>query len=105
MTIAAQPLAGDDRSEAREPVLYRTRIKGADGVERSATLVNISPAGFMARCDNAHASGDRITLTLPRLGRIAAEVRWFLGGRIGCRLERPCGLADYHALLHVLPRG
>ena len=105
MTIAGQPLGSEERAEPREPVLYRTRLIGADGAEHSATLVNVSPSGFMARCDAAHAPGDAIQVLLPRLGRVAAEVRWSLGGRIGCQLKRACGLADYHALLQALPRG
>lgn len=104
MTIAGQAFA-DERSEPREPVLYRTRLTAADGIERTATLVNVSPGGFMARCDAAHAIGDVVHILLPRLGRVAAVVRWSLGGRIGCQLNRACGLADYHALLQALPRG
>lgn len=105
MTTAGQPLAADERSEPREPVLYRTRVIGADGVERPATVVNVSPSGFMARCDADHAVGDTVFIALPRLGRRAAIVRWSLGGRIGCQLERSCGLSDYHLLLQALPRG
>ena len=103
MTIAGQ--LQDERSEPREPVFYRTRLIAADGRERPATLVNVSPGGFMARCDVAHTPGDAVTVVLPRLGRIAAVVRWSLGGRIGCQLQRPCGLSDYHLLLQALPRG
>jgi hypothetical protein len=103
MTIAGQ--LQDERSEPREPVLYRTRLTAADGVERPATLVNVSPGGFMARCDAAHAAGDSIAVVLPRLGKVQAIVRWSLGGRIGCQLLRPCGLSDYHQLLQALPRG
>lgn len=103
MTIAGH--AQDDRSEPREPILYRTRLAGVDGSEQQATLVNISPGGFMARCDVPHAPGDVITVVLPRLGRVSAIVRWSLGGRVGCQLQRPCGLSDYHRLLQALPKG
>ena len=104
MTIAGQPLT-DERSEPREPVLHRTRMIDANGAERGVTLVNVSPGGFMARCDDGLNEGDRVTVTLPRLGKVAAEIRWSLGGRIGCRLVRPLGLSDYHLLLQALPRG
>ena len=103
MTIAGQ--LHEERSEPREPVLYRTRLTDVDGVERPATLVNVSPSGFMARCEAAHATGDTIAVVLPRLGKVAAVVRWSLGGRVGCQLHRPCGLSDYHLLLQALPRG
>jgi hypothetical protein len=104
MTTAGHQSA-DERSEPREPVLHRTRLTGPDGAERTVTLVNVSPSGFMARCDHNWSEGEQVTLALPRLGKVAAEIRWSLGGRIGCRLRRPLGLADYHALLQALPRG
>jgi hypothetical protein len=103
MTIAAD--FQEERSEPREPVLYRTRLTGADGVERSATLVNVSPSGFMARCDTDHLIGDVIAVALPRFGKVSATVRWSLGGRIGCQLQQPYGLSAYHVLLKALPRG
>lgn len=102
--MTARPVSADERSEPRQDVLHRTRAIGADGRERAITVVNVSPRGFMARCDDVHADGDRITLILPRVGQVAAEVRWALGGRIGCRLERMIGLADYHAVLQALLR-
>ncbi|WP_331042246.1 PilZ domain-containing protein [Sphingomonas sp.] len=105
MTIAGRHVAIEARSEPRVPVLYRMRLIGSDGVERPAMLVDFSPGGFMARCEEEHAIGDIIVIVLPRLGRIAAEVRWSLGGRIGCRLHQPIGLSDYHALLQVMPPG
>ena len=36
---------------------------------------------------------------------VAAEVRWSLGGRIGCELDRPIGMAEYYELLAALLRG
>lgn len=105
MTIAGGSLAHDERSELREPVLYRTRLTGADGTERPATLVNVSPGGFMARCNEDYAVGACVTAMLPRIGRVAADVRWVLGGRIGCQWRRTLGLGEYHALLNALPKG
>jgi hypothetical protein len=104
MTIAGSPLGHDERSELREAVLYRTRLTGADGSERPATLVNVSPGGFMARCDEDYPAGTCVTAMLPRIGRVAAEVRWALGGRIGCQWHKPLGMGDYHALLQALPK-
>ena len=98
-----QTAAADERSEPRQDVLHRTRAATAQGV-RPITIVNVSPRGLMARTADAHAAGDRLTVELPVVGAVAAEVRWALGGRIGCRLERVIGLADYHHLLQALRR-
>lgn len=95
----------DERREPRQEVLFRTRATGADGAQHLATIVNISPRGLMVRIEGEHAPGDRITLTLPRVGAVKAEVRWALGGRIGCRLERMIGISDYHAVLQTMLRG
>lgn len=105
MMTAGQSAAAEERSELREPVLYRARLTAANGTEQHVTLVNVSPSGFMARGDGAYAEGDAVTVLLPRLGRVAAEVRWSLGGRIGCKLNRQLGMSDYHLLLQAMPRG
>src|SRR3546814_9838042 len=57
--------------------------------------------GLMARCDAGYAVGDRLRITLPVVGVVVAEIRWSLGGRIGCQLDRPIALSDYYDLLAV----
>ena len=93
----------DDRSEPRQNVLHRTRISAAGGV-RPVTLVNISPRGLMARTGDTFAAGERVTVELPGLGSVGAEVRWALGGRIGCQLDQTIGMTHYHHLLQTLQR-
>ena len=63
-----------------------------------------SALGLMARCEGEFAVGDRLRLTLPVVGVVAAEVRWSLGGRVGCQLDQPIALSDYYALLAVMAR-
>ena len=101
----SQIATSDDRQEPRQDVLHRTRAMLATGEVRSLTVVNISPRGLMARTDDPHAPGDRLSVQLPGVGAVEADVRWALGGRIGCRLDRVIGLADYHTLLQMLMRG
>ena len=100
-----QTATSDDRREPRQDVLYRTRVTVPGREVRPLMLVNISPRGFMARTDDAYAPGDRLTVELPGIRPVGAVVRWSLGGRIGCQLDRSIGLADYHKLLQALPRG
>jgi len=94
----------DDRSEPRIDVIHRTRLASMDGVERLATVVNVSARGLMVRVDGEYGEGDRVQITLPRVGKVAAQVRWSLGGRIGCRLQRMIGMSDYHQLLQAIRR-
>ncbi len=94
----------DDRLVGRDEVHYRARAFGPDARPLHLLVVNISALGLMARCDADYGAGDRLRITLPVLGVVVAEIRWALGGRIGCELDRPIDLADYYELLAHLIR-
>lgn len=96
---------GDDRREERDEVHHRARASHADGRALTLLLVNISPHGFMARCDAAVVEEDRIHVTLPAAGRVPARVVWSLGGRVGCQFADPVPRARYYELLAALLRG
>ena len=89
----------DDRAEPRDEVLYRTRAVLADRRTISVVAVNVSQHGLMLRSDAAIAVGEWIKVQLPVIGTVHAAVRWALGGRIGCQLDRAVGIADYHPML------
>lgn len=95
----------DDRSVARDEVHFRVRAFGPDARQLPLLVVNISPHGLMARCDSCFETGDRIRVTLPVVGVQVAEVRWALGGRIGCQFETAIDLASYYELLTALVKG
>lgn len=94
----------DLRSTPRDEVHYRARAFGPDARPLQLLIVNISAMGLMARCDAAFQAGDRLRVQLPVVGTVAAEIRWSLGGRIGCELDTPIGLADYYELLAALTK-
>lgn len=100
-TILARP-ATDNRALARDEVHYRARAFGPDAQAVSLLIVNLSAMGLMARADLPYGIGERMHITLPVIGVVAAEIRWSLGGRIGCELDRPIDLADYYELLAVM---
>ncbi|GAA0315952.1 hypothetical protein GCM10009087_28040 [Sphingomonas oligophenolica] len=100
----ALPVQQDDRAISRDEVHYRARATGPDGRPLSLLIVNMSALGMMARADTGYGVGDRLNVTLPVIGTIVAEIRWSLGGRIGCELDRPIDQADYFALLAALIR-
>lgn len=95
----------EQRGAPRDEVYYRTRATRADGASIALLIVNLSAMGLMARCDTDLAAGERLRVTLPGVGTLTAEVRWALGGRIGCELDRMIPLADYYELLAVLLKG
>ena len=98
-------IADEDRREPRQPVLHRTRAAQVNGAELPVVVVNISPRGFMARSEAPHEAGDLLAIQMPVIGALEAEVRWSLGGRIGCRLLRPVDPDDYVLMLHIMMRG
>lgn len=92
--------AGADRREVgRDEVSFRTRATAPGGFTALLHIVNISAMGFMARCEHELVPGEKLSVVLPRVGTAAAEVKWALGGRIGCRFDRTIELAPYFELL------
>jgi hypothetical protein len=101
----AQAAMTEDRAIPRDEVHYRARATGPDMRPVTLLIVNMSALGLMARCDLDFAVGDRLRVLLPVVGTVIAEVRWCLGGRMGCELERTIELADYYELLAALVKG
>lgn len=94
----------DARGTTRDEVMHRTRAIDATGASIKLVLVNMSANGLMARCEGSPVAGDTLRIHLPILGDVDAVVRWSLGGRIGCELDRTIPLSDYYGMLTVMVR-
>ncbi|MDQ0837463.1 PilZ domain-containing protein [Sphingomonas faeni] len=94
----------DTRGEPRDEVMHRTHALDGDDRTVRLVLVNMSANGLMARCDGDPVAGERLRIRLPILGYVDTIVRWSLGGRIGCELERTIPLAEYYTMLTVMTR-
>lgn len=94
----------DARGAPRDEVMHRTRATDAEGVVTKLVIVNISATGLMARCELAPDVGEEIGVELPSLGQVQANVRWVLGGRIGCEFGRAIPMAEYYGMLSTLLR-
>jgi len=90
------------RREGRDDVHFRAKGFGPDARQLNLVIVNISPHGMMARCEREFEIGDRIRITLPVVGVVAADIRWSLGGRIGCQFDPAIDLAGYYALVALM---
>ena len=101
---ASGAVQSDLRQLPRDEVHYRARAFGPDAKPLQLLIVNLSAMGLMARCDTGYQPGDRLRVQLPVVGTVAAEIRWSLGGRIGCELDTAIGLADYYELLAALTK-
>ncbi|CAN5257092.1 hypothetical protein BH10PSE14_BH10PSE14_10480 [soil metagenome] len=98
----AQAAITESRVIPRDEVHYRARATGPDMRPVTLLVVNMSALGLMARCEVEFSAGDRLRVSLPVVGTVVAEVRWWLGGRMGCELDRPIALANYYELLAAL---
>lgn len=85
----AQPKVHDARIEPREETHCRVRVRDAAGPREAMLVVNLSPNGLMARSEAILPVGHLLTFDLPEAGPRPAEVRWSLGGRLGCRFLAP----------------
>jgi hypothetical protein len=100
--LAAARVQPERRESEREEVYFRTRAN-ADGLGQfPVQIVNISANGLMARTDTDVPIGGALSFRLPIVGDVRAEVRWALGGRIGCQFDRMIPLAPYLELLGIL---
>ncbi|WP_232833992.1 MULTISPECIES: PilZ domain-containing protein [unclassified Sphingomonas] len=102
MADAAFMAYSQERAEPRDEVHHRTRARLVDGRTISVLVVNLSPGGLMLRSDAAVSVGEWVRVQLPVIGEVQAAVRWALGGRIGCQLERGVPANRYHAVLGAM---
>lgn len=54
---------------------------------------NVSSAGFMAECAKPVLIGSYVSLNVPGIGSVQAQVRWQIGARMGGMFLDPISLA------------
>ena len=54
---------------------------------------NLSSAGFMAECAESVRIGSYVTLDVPGIGPVQAQVRWQIGAKMGGMFLDPISLA------------
>jgi len=94
----------EEREHQRDEVHFRARGARDDGDELLLLVVNMSARGLMARCGANFAIGERVSVVLPVVGTMEAEVRWCLGGRAGFQFDAVIPLATYLGVLAAVVR-
>lgn len=92
------PAAGSlaDFKQRRAP---RRRVEGSARLHHSGwykievTIRDVSTSGFMAECPAPIRIGSHVSLEVPGLGPVKAQVRWQLGGRMGGMFLDPISLS------------
>ena len=73
----------ESRRALRDIVSFRVPLDGPAGIRASVLIVDVSPFGFMSRCQAPLAPGAVVVVKLPVVGNRAARIVWSLGGRVG----------------------
>lgn len=77
----------------------RTRVEGSAQLHHSGwykvevTIRDVSTSGFMAECPESVRIGSYVSLEVPGIGPVHAQVRWQLGGKMGGMFLDPISLS------------
>lgn len=72
-----------DRKSDRRIIEERAAVRAPGLATFAVTVRNVSPGGFMAECPEMVRIGSHISLDVPGIGPVHAQVRWQLGSRMG----------------------
>ena len=75
----------------------------ARGRTHGARIINISELGLMCRTDAEVLIGERVSIWLPVVKDVQAEVRWVEEGRVGMEFRQPIEPRIYDAMLSLIP--
>jgi PilZ domain-containing protein len=75
----------DYRRDQRRVTNLATLIDRTEGTSTFARIANLSYEGCELRSPAKLDLGESINLTLPKRGRIRAQVRWATGDRLGAQ--------------------
>ena len=96
------------KSDGQEPDYYKKRRSDRTQVQATTRLVrqpnwysvevkvrDLSPSGFMAECAEPVGIGSFVTLDVPGIGPVEAQVRWQIGRRMGGMFLDPISLGSF----------
>ena len=83
-----------DRRAYRYPVGGATTLRGEEDCAFEVRVRDVSPAGFMAECPHMIGIGSAVSLDVPGIGAVKAQIRWQLAGRMGGLFRHPISLAQ-----------
>ena len=81
------------RRSERLPVASETQLRH-QWYSVEVNVRDLSKCGFMAECNEAVAIGSRVSLDVPGIGPVNAQVRWQIGGRMGGMFLDPISLTE-----------
>ena len=88
----APPAPLKQRKDVRTPVAGRTQLRHQNWYSVEVQICDVSTGGFMAECPESVRIGSYVSLDVPGLGPVNAQVRWQIGGRMGGMFLDPISL-------------
>lgn len=82
------------RRSERINVDEKARLRPNSWSSLEVRLVDLSEAGFRAECEATILCGSPISIDLPGIGPVDAQVTWRRSGEIGAQFTVPIDLAD-----------
>lgn len=81
------------RRDSRVPVEGSASLTPQDLYQVEIKVRNVSSCGFMAECSEPVRIGSYVSLDVPGIGPVQAQVRWQIGNHMGGMFLDPIGLA------------
>jgi len=76
-----------DRARSNVPATLHRR----DGSSEPAFVTNLSDEGCRIESASRLEIGERLKIAIPRVGELAAQIRWTVNGSAGARFDRHAG--------------
>ena len=80
------------RREERTRVSSTAEMRQQSWYSVEVAICDVSPLGFMAECEEHVAIGSHVSLDVPGIGPVHAQVRWQIGGKMGGMFLDPISL-------------
>jgi hypothetical protein len=91
--MAARTAPADQgRGTERRQVSAETRLRPNSWSSVAATMVDLSERGFRATCEARLQPGAGVSLDIPGIGSVDAQVEWQRNGEFGARFFQPLDL-------------
>ncbi len=88
-----QPSYYKDRRASRTAVDTTAQLRHQNWYSVEVKVQDVSQCGFMAECAEHVEIGSYVSLDVPGVGPVRAQVRWQIGGRMGGMFLDPISLA------------
>ncbi|MGQ0559883.1 MAG: hypothetical protein ACT4OE_09935 [Sphingosinicella sp.] len=93
---APEPTSSDSlfkpRRVRRHPIEETSKLRAPQLFQIEVKVRNVSACGFMAECTSPVQIGSYVSLDIPGIGPVQAQVRWQLGGSMGGMFLDPISL-------------